>query len=424
MASKNRIETRVATGYRPRRLQDRLHRSLKRFNVLVAHRRFGKTVFAINELIDRALVCERKRPRYAYIAPLAVQAKGIAWDYLKAYSAPIPGAIARETELRVDLPNGARIQLHGADNPDRLRGLYFDGVVLDEFGDMPPRLWSEIVRPALADREGWAVFIGTPKGRNGFYDLYERARQMPDWFAALFKASETRIIPPAELEAARAVMSSEQYDQEFECAFAAALLGAYYAREIGEAEVSGRIGRVPYDPLAPVETWWDLGVGDSTAIWFVQRVGPEIRLIDYYEMTGEGLPHYAKVLQEKSYVYSQHVAPHDIVVRELGTGKSRLEVARELGLTFIVAPRLGIDDGINAVRALLPRAWIDAERCGPGVEALRQYRKDFDERLKIFRDHPRHDWTSHAADALRTGAIAPQPARWGGQLTYQPTGIV
>ncbi|MDI9409843.1 MAG: hypothetical protein QM523_11460, partial [Candidatus Pacebacteria bacterium] len=223
-----RGEVWIGTGYEPRSFQAELHQSLARFSVLVAHRRFGKTVFAVNELIDRALTCPLERPRFAYIAPLAVQAKTIVWDYLKAYTAAIPQISWHESELRVDLPNGARISLYGADNPDRLRGLYFDGVVLDEYGDMPPRLWSEIIRPALADRLGFAVFIGTPKGRNQFYELYQRAQTLPDWFAATLPVSVTKILPESELAAARQAMSSDQYAQEFECAFTAAVQGAYY----------------------------------------------------------------------------------------------------------------------------------------------------------------------------------------------------
>lgn len=312
---------------------------------------------------------------------------------------------AHETELRVTLANGGQVRLYGAENYDALRGIYLDDVVLDEFADMPPAVWPEVIRPALSDRKGRALFIGTPKGRNEFWRIYDAATRDPDWYALALRASETGILEASELEAARKAMSDDQFAQEYECSFDAAVIGAYYGRLLDEAQAGGRIRSVPYDPALGVETWWDLGVGDSTAIWFVQRDRRETRVIDFYEMTGEGLAHYAKVLQGKPYVYARHIAPHDIAVRELGSGRSRLEMAEELGIRFDVAPRLAVDDGINAVRLALPVCWFDSERCAQGLEAMRQYRKDWDDRLKTFRDRPRHDWTSHAADAFRTGCI-------------------
>ena len=214
----------------------------------------------------------REDPRYAYVAPLLSQAKDVAWEYLKRYTAEIPGVAVHESELRVDLPRGVRIRLYGADNPDRLRGLYLDGVVFDEFAQMQPRVWSEVIRPALTDREGWAVFIGTPMGRNQFHALYEQARADPGWLAALFRASETAIIPAAELAEAAKAMTEEQYAQEFECSFDAAVVGSYYGRIIADLERDRRIRGVSWEPKVPVVTAWDLGIGDSTAIWFCQQV--------------------------------------------------------------------------------------------------------------------------------------------------------
>lgn len=416
----------VVELYRPRPLQAQLHKSLKRFNVLVAHRRFGKTVFCINELIARAAANTRESPRYAYVAPLFTQAKDVAWQYLKQYTAPIPGTAVSETELRVDLPGGARIRLYGADNPDRLRGLYLDGVVLDEYAQIHPRLWSEVIRPALADRQGWAIFIGTPMGRNQLYEIYEQARAQDDWLAALFRASETGIIPAAELAAARRAMSEEQYAQEFECSFDAAVLGAYYGKLLAAVEREGRIGSVPWEPTLPVHTAWDLGIGDSTAIWFCQRAGRELRLIDYYESSGVGLDHYARVLGERPYVYGEHLLPHDAEVKELGTGKSRVETLASLGLRPRVLPAMKVEDGINAVRNLLPLCWFDATRCARGIEALRQYRREWDDRLRAFRPRPLHDWTSHAADAFRYLAqgLRPEDPGWARPLVYSNRGIV
>lgn len=345
------------------------------------------------------------RPRYAYLAPQYKQAKRAAWDYLKFFTAPIPGRRVHETELRVDFQSGARISLLGAEDPDALRGIYLDGVVLDEFAMMTPRVWSEVVRPALADRNGWAIFIGTPRGRNEFFQLYERARERSDWFAALYRASETGVIVESELAAARRDMDEDEYEQEFECSFEAAIVGAYYGKLLGAAERDGRIGNVPWDPAVPVHTAWDLGIGDSTAIWFLQQVGHEVHWIDYYEASGVGLDHYAKMLQGRPYVYGEHLLPHDAEARELGTGRSRVETLARLGVKARVLPREGVDDGIQAVRLLIPRSWFDAGKCAAGLEALRNYRREWNEKRDVYQPRPLHDWASHAADAARCAAM-------------------
>lgn len=397
--------------YAPRPHQASLHRQLQRFNVLVAHRRFGKTVFCINELIAKAAANKNPEPRYGYVAPLLAQAKDVAWHYLKRFTAPIPGISVSETELWVDLPNGARIRLYGADNADRLRGLYFDGIVLDEYAQMSPRVWPEIIRPMLADRQGWALFIGTPMGRNHFCALYEQAARDSDWHAQSFPASTTGVLPAAELAAARRAMSDQQFAQEFECSFAAGVPGAYYAALLEQGEQAGRIGRVPWEPRLPVMTAWDLGIGDATAIWFAQEVGREIRIIDYYEASGAGLSHYVKRLGELPYVYGDHLLPHDVEVRELGSGTTRLETLRRLGIKVRVLRANAVEDGIEAVRNLIPRCWFDAEKCARGLDALRLYRPEFDAKRHVFSARPLHDWTSHAADAFRylaTGLKAPQ----------------
>jgi hypothetical protein len=387
--------------YAPRPLQAKLHRQLKRFNVLVAHRRFGKTVFCINELIAKAAANKLAQARYGYVAPLLTQAKDVAWNYLKRFTAPIPGVSVSETELWVDLPNGARIRLYGADNADRLRGLYFDGVVLDEYAQMSPRVWPEIVRPMLADRQGWALFIGTPMGRNHFCTLYEQAASDSDWHAQRFPATDTGVLPEAELVAARRAMSAQAFAQEFECSFAAGVPGAYYATLLEQAELEGRIGRVPWEPRLPVTTAWDLGIGDATAIWFAQVLGQEIRIIDYYEASGAALGHYAKMLGDKPYAYADHLLPHDISVREMSTGRTRLDTLRSLGLKVRVLSADSVEDGIEAARNMIPRCWIDAGKCARGLDALRLYRPEFDARREVFSARPVHDWTSHAADAFR-----------------------
>ncbi len=423
----------IKIPYKPRDLQAEMHNGIKRWNVLVMHRRFGKTVFAVNHLIKHALTCPLPRPRVAFVAPTFTQAKRIAWDYVKYYTSVIPGAKFNETELRVDFPNGGRLMLLSAENPDALRGIYLDMAVFDEFGMQNPRVWGEVVRPALSDREGAAIFLGTPAGHNHFFDLLEQARSETDngsdqWYWKIVKASESKLVKETELDAARAQMTPEQYEQEYECSFTAAIIGAYYGKLMAEADEDNRITRVPYDPAYPVHTAWDLGVNDSTAIWFAQIFrGGAVNVIDYYENGGVGLDHYADVINRKDYNYGDHLAPHDIEVRELGSGKSRLETAASLGLRFKVIPKMKVADGINAARMLLPKCYFDRDKCITGVEMLRQYRQEWDERRKMFRDHPRHDFTSHAADAFRYLAIGLEnrqrfvkPPQQVAQMEYNP----
>lgn len=384
------------------------------------------------DLIDRALRSDKPNGRFAYVAPYYAQAKDVAWSYLKQYTAPIPGCQHHESELRVDLPTGARLRLYGADNFDRMRGLYLDGIILDEYADMDPRAWSEVIRPALSDRKGWAVFIGTPKGRNAFFEIWEHSKRSDDWFALMLKASETGLVDADELADARAMMSPEQYEQEFECSFDAAIHGAYYATLIAEAEASGRVGVVDMDPALPVHTAWDLGVGDSTAIWFFQIAPNGVRVIDYYENHSQGLPHYVSVLQSRGYQYGHDFVPHDAKARELGTGRTRVEVLLGLNRKPRLVPMHTVEDGINAVRASFAQFHFDAVKCAAGIEALRQYRADYDEKRAVFANKPLHDWTSHAADAFRYLALGwkelkPPPAKprpTNLVLTAGPGGVI
>ena len=412
-------------NYRPRKLIKPYHNRSERFAVIIAHRRFGKTVAAINDLIKDALTIPLPKVRVAYIAPYYSQAKAIAWDYLREYTQDVEGVEYNTSELRVDFPNGARIRLFGADNADTLRGLYFDHVVLDEPADFPARAWPTVIRPALADRKGKATFIGTPKGKNQFYETYVNAKQNKNWYTAMFKSSETGLLDPEELEEAKKAMGEDRFEQEFECSFEAAIQGAYYAKEMKKASADGRVSGVPYDPSIGVVTSWDLGIGDSTAIWFAQYVGQEVHLIDYYESSGVGLDHYAKVLSETGYHFEEHILPHDVRVKELGTGKSRLETLDSLGIKNVkIAPKLGIDDGIQAARSMLNKCWFDEEKCERGIEALLQYRREFDERLKTWRGRPLHDWTSHGADSFRYLAVGrKEQTDWGEPIKRNLRGI-
>ncbi|HET9159502.1 MAG TPA: hypothetical protein VFN88_02730 [Caulobacteraceae bacterium] len=376
------------------------HERTERFACVVAHRRAGKTVAAVCDLVDHVVKKHEGRPRYAYIAPLLSQAKDVAWAYLKYYALQLPGAVVREAELRVDFDDGQQIRLYGADNPDRLRGLYFDGVVLDEFADFAPGAWTQVIRPTLADRNGFAAFIGTPKGKNEFWRMYQRSKTEPDWYSLELKASKTKILPDEELAALRGELSEEEYAREFEASFEAPVRGAYYAALLNAAEGEGRIGRVSADPVLPVHAAFDLGIGDATAIWLAQFAGREVRLIDYIENSAVGLDWYGRALRERGHMYAPLILPHDAQARELGTGKSRVEMLQAMGFATRVLPAANVEDGIETVRRFLPRCWIDAEKCAAGLEALRLYQARTDDRRGLSLG-PRHDWTSHAADALR-----------------------
>jgi phage terminase large subunit len=401
MESQNTIKT----GYEPRTPQKQIHQLVKnnRFSVVVAHRRMGKTVCAINQLIHSALISDKPNPRFAYIAPTYNQAKRVAWDYLLEYTRPLGGK-ANIAELRVDFM-GRRISLYGADNPDSLRGIYLDGVVIDEIGDVNPSLFTEILRPALADRQGYAVAMGTPKGQNHFKDLRDRGEKNEGWSLLEFKASETGLLLKEELKAAFDEMGEDKYMQEFECSFQAPVEGSYYSKIIHDLEQKNRITEIERDGLARTYTGWDLGMSDSTAIWVAQLVNKEVRLVDYVENHGVGLDYYVSWLQEHDWMYATHILPHDVVVRELGTGKSRKEMLEDAGLAVTVAPKLNVADGIQASRRLLPRCWFDPETTKQGLDALRNYRRVFDEKRNVFHDRPLHDWSSHASDAFRYLAV-------------------
>lgn len=248
----------IVIPYTPRPIwRDTIHPALTRyrFAVLVCHRRFGKTVGTVNEMLKKAILNERKAPVYAYVAPYRNQAKRVAWEYLKYYTNPIPGRTVNESELYVELPTrhngspGARLYIIGADHPDALRGIYLDGVILDEYADIKPELWGGVIRPALADRQGWAVFIGTPKGQNQFYEMYQHAEKSADWYACLYRADETDVIPAEELADMKAQMTDMEIRQELLCDFTASasdvvipidLVSAAAERELTEKDVEGQ----------------------------------------------------------------------------------------------------------------------------------------------------------------------------------------
>lgn len=418
----------VEVPYTPRAYFLPYHARLQRFAALVAHRRAGKTVACINDLQRRALECTTQGALFAYIAPTYSQAKSTVWDYLLIAAGPFTsyGAKINQSELRVTYPNGATVRLFGADNYDALRGLRLFGAVLDEYADFDPAAWTTVIRPALSDRRGFATFIGTPRGRNHFHRVYHDALGNPQWFSASYKAGdlvpqygdkyaekygeeaakEKGWLTSDELAKAKFDMSEERYAQEYECDFESANIGAYYGKEMKAA--LGWIMEVPYDPSYRVYTAWDIGGNnDATCIWFAQTIGRKVCLIDYYEGRGASSAPYAKIVLDKPYSYAQHFVPHDAASRHPGMQRDYRESLEDHGLRSItVLPRTDLEGGINAVRLLLPRCWFDAVRCADGVEALKAYQTEWDEKNRIFKSGPKHDWASHPADAFRYLAIA------------------
>lgn len=420
----------IRIPYRPRRHFQALHRSTKRWKFVVAHRRAGKSVSCINEIIKRALENKREfpRPRYAYVGPSFAQTKDLIWGYLKHYAGVIPGTSFSESELTCTLPNGATITLYGgAAAYERMRGLYFDGIVLDEFSLLNPSVFSTVVRPCLADYRGWAIISGTSNGDDHFHELKKKNSHDPTWDFFIIPVNETDALHPDEVQEMTKDMTPEEYAREMLCSFDAPVEGAYYAHMMNAAELEGRVTGVPYDPAAPVFTWWDLGIDDFTGVWFVQKCGGELHWIDYYETTNKSLAEIMQAIHgvwidpfkpthlegeqkgnanmpyqpRQKYAFGAHVLPHDVKARELGTGKSRYEVLTGLtnGVPVIVAPSLSVEDGIEAVKTILPISYWDKERTEDGRAALRNYH-----RSKAGR--PVHNWASHGADAARYGAVA------------------
>jgi phage terminase large subunit len=406
--------SKIIIPYKPRPFQAQIHQKLDnhRWNVLVMHRRFGKTVMLINQLVKSSMICSLTAPRFHYCAPYLKQAKKIAWDYVKRYTNMIPNVQYNESELRCDFPNGARLVLIGADNAEGHRGIYSDGTVFDEYGNTDPSVFTSIFRPALSDRGGWAVFAGTPNGRNHFHELLCRAEEdtTGTWFGKVMRASETGVLSKEELDDARFIMSEEEYEREYECSFVSGARGAYYAKQLRKAEADGRITSIPHITEHEVYTFWDLGMDDSTSIWFMQNIGKEIRFIDYYENNGQGMDHYAKILKEKQYNYGDHFMPHDANHRSGQTGKTMKQYAETMGIKPIIVVERAKDSvavkaHIEAGRNILSQCYFDKQKCSRGLSALESYQTEWDESKQKLGDRPLHDWTSHAADAFRTFAV-------------------
>lgn len=355
----------------------------------------------VADLVLRAIYTKKKRARFAYIGPFRQQAKEIAWTYLKDMTENIRKGEPRESDLQITLHNDAIIQLYGADNPNSLRGLYFDGVIVDEYADCRPSIWGEILLPALTDRRGWCVFVGTIKGKNHFFQTTEKARIDKDWFFLELKGSESGILSHDDLLDLRSEMTEAQYQQEIECNPNAAVQGTYYSDIIAKMEVKGLINDYPYDPHELVHVSADLGFSDSTAFWFWQLDSEGPKLIDYYEADGQPLDHYFDILQERGYEYADIWLPHDAAAKTLQTGRSTIEQFVEKGFPCKLVPRLAVQHGIDATRLMLPSARIDKVKCHAGIEALRAYRRSFNEKTQQYANTPLHDWASNGSDAFR-----------------------
>jgi phage terminase large subunit len=401
--------------------------------ICVWHRRAGKDKcfcnFVAKKMMERVGV-------YYYVFPTYNQGRKILWEGIDKQGFKFTDHFPKQLRYRTDNSEmliqfahptqrdeddpskpapGSVFRVIGSDNVDSIVGTNPVGVVFSEYSLQDPRAW-DYLRPILAENGGWAVFNFTPRGHNHGKALLDMAKKYPDrWFTSVLTVDDTKAINREVLEQERDEMyektgSDALYMQEYYVSFDAPVEGAYYGRQMMQAEQDKRIAAVPWEPSLPVDTFWDLGVDDSTTIWFAQTVGKEIRIIDYVENTGEGLTFYAKELRARPYVYGTHYMPHDVEVRELSTGKSRREFARSIGINPIkIVPKLSIEEGIEAARNIISKCWFDRDKCERGINALTSYHKEFDEKNKVYKNHPLHDWASHAADAFRYFALAYRP---------------
>jgi hypothetical protein len=404
----------ITSTYVPRSLAMDFHARSERFAVVVAHRRFGKTVMCVNDLIDKAIQCPLMFPQYSYIAPFYSQAKAIAWMYLKHYAAPITERVM-ESELSVVLKNGAKIRLFGADNPDSLRGLYHDGVIIDEYGQISPRLFGEIVAPALSDRKGWVVFIGTPAGPNHFKELWDQSLNDSRWYRRMYDAYTTKIIDDEELEALRTMPGADEntFRQEMLCDFSAAIRGAYYGDQLNAMENASpsHMTTLTYDTDRPVHLSFDIGYSDDTSIWMYQTDGKRINVLHFFTVSGYSVDDVLSYLSSLPYAYGTFHLPHDAKNKSFQTGKSVRELMIAAGCKTQLVPNMSIQDGIQAVRATLPNVWFNTadEGVRQGLNALRVYQREWDDKRRVFKESPKHDWSSNPADSFRYLALAVNP---------------
>jgi hypothetical protein len=369
-------------------------------------RRAGKDVTAWNIAIR---ACLRKVCVIYYIFPTYSQARKVIWDSItnsgERFLDYIPSQLVESInsqEMKVRFKNGSLLQLIGSDNIDNIVGTNPQGIVFSEYALQDPRAY-QFLRPILLANDGWALFISTPRGKNNMWELYQIAKESKDWFCYKLTVEDTGHISLADIEKEKqeGIMSDDLIQQEYFTSFELGVEGAYYLKYLDRMRIKGQIGEVPWESSFKVHTAWDIGVRDSTTIIFFQTIGQTVRIIDCYEKTKEGLEHYVSIINSKPYTYGKHIAPHDIAVKEWGSGMTRIEKARQLGLKFITAPSIEVMDGIEAVRSAFSKIWIDEVKCRPLIKALENYRQEYDAKKKIYKSEPLHDFASHFADAMR-----------------------
>jgi len=428
------VEITLPNNWKPRPYQMNVWRYLENGGkraVECWHRRGGKDEVALHWTACDAI---QNPGNYWHMMPEYSHGRRAIWDAVNPHTGKkrideaFPLEIRTKTnqqEMKIELVGGAVWHIVGSDNFNALVGSPPRGVVFSEWSLADPRAWG-FIEPILEENGGWAIFPYTPRGANHGKTMYDHAMQHPDWFAELLTADSTGVFTQKQLLNIRAGLISiygdnegeALYNQEYNCSFEGCVPGAYYSKQMTAARQEFRITRVPYQTGTEVDTFWDLGVDDSMTIWFVQPVGKSFHVIDYYENTGFGLEHYAKVLKDRGYNYGNHWMPHDAEQREMGSGeiaKSRKEIAESLGIRPIeVVPRAKnmdviINVHIPAVRMILPLCWFDAEKCAKGISALEGYRAEYDEVKKKLGNRPLHSWESHGADSFRTFAVGYTP---------------
>lgn len=395
----------VTIPYKPREAFKAFHGSLKRWNVLLCHRAAGKSVACVNHLIRAAI--KTANGVFTLISPTFRMAKRSIWPLFHEYADRIPGVHFNEAELLVTFGNGSRIYLLGSDNPHSIRGIHQHGCVMDEYQLQSPSLFGEIIVPTLATHSGSAVFIGTTLGRNQMWKLYDDKKGDQDWYSLFLPASKSGILSETQLQDARANMTEEQYLQEYELEPTAALTGAIWGNEMRWLRSNGRIGSVPLEEFAPVDTYWDLGIGGYLVVVFMQSIGLERRIIDCYATHGTSLGDVVRVLEGKGYRYGTHYLPHDAKARELQTGISREDFLKNAlrGMIEVVPRVRRKEDAIDAFRLHYKKLWIDS-KAENLITALEQYCQEYDDDLRTFKAVPRPDWASHYADAAQCWALA------------------
>ena len=413
------VETQVRLDkFKPRDYQLPLLRYLEsggKRAIAIWPRRSGKDLVSFNFLIRQAL---RKVGVYFIIYPTYSQGRKILWDSMTNEGVRFLDFIPPElvestnsTEMKIRLKNQSLIQVVGSDSFDRLVGTNAIGMIFSEYALQDPRAY-QFLRPVLTANNGWALFISTPRGKNSMWELYQIAINNPKhWFCSKLTVMDTGHISLEDIEREKnsGEMSEDLIQQEYFTSFSMGVEGAYYAKYIDKLRIDGRIGIVPYESGFKVHSCWDIGVRDSTAIIFFQTIGQTVRIIDCYENSKVGLEHYVKILAQKAdaanWVWGKHFAPHDIAVKEWGTGMTRIEKAKQLGIKFNVTPNISIEDGIEALRSAFSKIWIDEQRCKPLIKALENYRQEFDVKHKVYRAVPLHSWASHYSDAARYLAL-------------------